>query len=165
MWIFITAIFLVTVWLFYRRPKQTIKGLAVVLAVGALTLAWLSYQVDESNKRWESEQAATAAELTKIVLKANYDAAKCGGEKPLHVSLGNTGTRTVVAIAWELQAYVPGHSYNLVDSLSRNYLADAILKPNDGISYCYQLPKFNDTVDPALLEFKIVRPDVTFANE
>jgi hypothetical protein len=94
MWIFITAVFLVTVWLLYRRPKQTIKGLAVILAVGAVTIVWLSYQEVESNNRWQAEQAAKAAELTKILLKANYDAAKCGGEKPLHVFLGNTSTPT-----------------------------------------------------------------------
>jgi hypothetical protein len=67
----------------------------------------------------------------------------------------------VKAVAWDLKAYVPGHSTNLVDYA--NYKSDTILEPNKFVSYCYPLPKLNANVDPTLLKFKIAYPDISFA--
>jgi hypothetical protein len=52
MWIFITAVFLVTVWLFYRWPKPTLKAVAVLLGVISMALVWFFYDQTESSKRW-----------------------------------------------------------------------------------------------------------------
>jgi hypothetical protein len=165
MWLFITAVFLVVVWLLYRWPKQTrqgfVKGLVIVLGLIAVfgVLIWLSSVEDE--KRWQAEQA----ELAKVVITASYDAANCTGEKPLHVFIENRSSKTVNAIRWGLEAYVPRHSTNVVDILTDDYKSDAILKPNQFASYCYPPPKLNFNVDPTLLEYKIARPDIPFEGD
>jgi hypothetical protein len=163
MWLFITAVFLVVVWLLYRWPKQTrqgfVKGLVIVLGLIAVfgVLIWLSSVEDE--QRRQAEQA----ELAKVVVTASYDAANCTGEKPLHVFIENRSSKTVNAVSWELEAYVPRHSTNVADILTQDYKSDVILKPNQFVSYCYPPPKLIANVDPTLLEFKIAHPYVTFA--
>ena len=49
--------------------------------------------------------------------------------------------------------------------MNSDYNSDAILEPNKGVSYCYPLPRLSVNVNPALLEFKIARPEITFAEE
>jgi hypothetical protein len=66
-------------------------------------------------------------------------------------------------IRWDLEAYVPVHSINLVNAFSEEYQSDVMLKPNQFASNRYPMPKLNANVDPALLEFKIARPDISFA--
>jgi len=163
MWLFITAVFLVVVWLLYRWPKQTrqgfVKGLVIVLGLIAVfgVLIWLSSVEDEQRRQAEK------AELAKVVVTASYDAANCTGEKPLHVFIENRSSKTVNAVSWELEAYVPRHSTNVADILTQDYKSDVILKPNQFVSYCYPPPKLIANVDPTLLEFKIAHPYVTFA--
>jgi hypothetical protein len=116
MWIFITAVFLVTVWLLYRWPKQTIKGLAVILGVVALAIAWLVYTEEKNDERWRAEEAAKAAEVAKVSITAQYDLKNaCQPDHPLQVFITNASSKTLVAVAWELEAYVPGHSSDLVE--------------------------------------------------
>jgi hypothetical protein len=82
------------------------------------------------------------------------------------VLITNASSKTVLSVAWELEAYVPGHSSNVVPYGSGIYSSDAILKPGFMQSWCYPLPKFEGTgLAPALLDLKVVSPRVTFANE
>ena len=119
MWLFITAVFLVMVFLFYKRPEQTkrgvVKGLFIVFCLIALYALFLEFSSKQSEQRWQAEQE----ELAKVVIKANYDAEKCKGDKPLRVFIGNSSSKTVKATRWELEAYVPRHSTNLVDILKQ----------------------------------------------
>ncbi len=167
MWIFITAVFLVTVWLFYRWPKPTIKVVAVMLGVVAIALLWALHDQTESSKRWQAEEAARLSEIAKVRITPQYDLKNaCQQDHPLQVFMTNGSSKTVVAVAWELEAYAPGHSSNLVPSGSGFYGSDAIVKPGFMQSWCYPLPKFEGTgLAPALLDLKIVRPQVTFASE
>jgi hypothetical protein len=122
MWLFITAVFLVVVWLLYKRPEQTkrvlVGGLFIVL--GPLGLFACN----------QAEQA----EFAKVAVTASYDDASCTKEKPLHIVLNNGSSKTANAITWDLEAYVPGHKTNLVDG-HPNYKSDTILKPNQFVSY------------------------------
>jgi hypothetical protein len=54
MWIFITAVFLVTVWLLYRWPKRTLQAFAVILGVVALGVWWFVDQQSGGNPKWEA---------------------------------------------------------------------------------------------------------------
>jgi S1-C subfamily serine protease len=83
----------------------------------------------------------------------------------LVLTIENRSSKTVNAIRWGLEAYVPRHSTNVVDILTDDYKSDAILKPNQFTSYCYPPPKLIANVDPTLLEFKIARPDITFEGD
>jgi hypothetical protein len=163
MWLLITAVFLVVVFLLYKRPEQTrqglVKGLFIVLGLIALFALLLWFNSIESEQRWQAKQA----ELAKVVVTASYDAADCTGEKPLHLFIENRSSKTVNAVSWELEAYVPRHSTNVVDILTQDYKSDVILKPNQFVSYCYPVPKLNYNVDPTLLKYKIARPDISFA--
>jgi len=99
------------------------------------------------------------AELAKVVVTGSYDAVNCTSEKPLHVV--NSTSKTVGAIRWDLEAYVPVHTTNMVNVLSEEYKSDVILKPNQFASNRYPMPKLNANVDPTLLEFKIARPQTS----
>jgi hypothetical protein len=132
-----------------RRSRLIVISLVALVGLAGLYSWWKS----------ESEQA----ELARVVIQAKYGAEECKGDKPLHVFIGNASSKTVKAVRWELKAYVPGHSTDVMDYLSKDYTSDAILEPNKGISYCYPVPKLNTNVDPALLEYKTAHPDITFA--
>jgi hypothetical protein len=152
---------LVVVFLLYKRPEQTRQGLVkgfsivigfVIILLGVVALINVMNVTEDEWRSWE---------LAKVVVTASYDAVNCPTEKPLHVNIENRSSKTVKAVSWDLEAYVPVHSTNLIDYA--DYKSDTILKPNQFVSYCYPPPKLNANVDPALLECKIAHPYVTFA--
>ena len=55
MWLFITAVFLVMVFLFYKRPEQTkrglVKGLFIVFCLIALYALFLEFSSKQSEQR------------------------------------------------------------------------------------------------------------------
>jgi len=156
MWLFITAVFLVVVFLLYKRPEQTRQGLATAfsIVIGVIILLGVVALINVIEDEWRSR------ELAKVVVTASYDAANCTEEKPLRVFMENRSSKTVKAVSWDLEAYVPVHSTNLIDYA--DYKSDTILKPNQFVSYCYPPPKLKANVDPALLEYKIAHTHVTF---
>jgi hypothetical protein len=142
-----------------RLAEQTRQVLAasISIIVGVIILLGVVALINVIEDAWRSR------ELAKVLVTASYDAANCTGEKPLHVLIENRSSKTVKAVSWDLEAYVPMHSTNLIDYA--DYKSDTILKPNQFVSYCYPLPKLNFNVDPTLLEYKIARPDITFEGD
>ena len=149
MWLFITAVFLVVMWLLYKPPEQTKRVL-----VGGLFIVFVPLGLFACNQ-------AEQAEFAKVAVTASFDDASCTKEKPLHIVLNNGSSKTVKAVTWDLEAYVPGHGTNLVDGYP-NYKSDTILKPNQFVTYCYPVPKLNTNADPTSLEFRIASPVIVF---
>jgi hypothetical protein len=163
MWLFITAVFLVVVFLLYKRPEQTQRGIAKTLLVVLGLFALFAVLFGLSSVQEEQRRKAERAEEANVVVTANYRVADCPAEKPLEVLIMNGSSKTVKAVSWDLEAFVPGHSTNLLD-YATSYNSDAILKPNQFVAYCYPPPKLKYAdVDAALLEFKIARPFIEFA--
>ena len=62
-----------------------------------------------------------------------------------------------------LRGISPSTQHQSGERFSEEYKSDVILKPNQFASNRYPMPKLNANVDPTLLEFKIARPDISFA--
>lgn len=148
----------------YRWPKRTLQAAAIILGAVAIGAWWLLYRPSQDSP-WEAEQAARAADGAKVLVTVKYSDGACKADHPMQVYISNLSSRTVNAVTWELEAYVPGHSTNVVPFLNRTNSSDAILKPGFSQTVCYALPKFEGTeLPPALLDFKVVSPMVTFSN-
>jgi hypothetical protein len=58
MWLFLTAVFLVGVWLLYKRPEQTRQGLATAfsIVIGVIILLGVVALINVIEDEWRSRE-------------------------------------------------------------------------------------------------------------
>jgi len=138
-------------------PKQILAILGVlVLAVAAIFF----YSQEQENKRQR--------EKDRVQVSVKYDKKNCSEEYPLLIVIRNTGYKPVNKVSWNIAAYRPGYSSNVVSygtyssSWNAPYSTDKILKKDETNWLCYKVPTIQGKLDPATLKYEITNKSVVF---
>ncbi|WP_323847035.1 hypothetical protein [Microbulbifer magnicolonia] len=144
--------------LIFIFPKQ--MGVLGAVVVGGMGAIYLYLQVDENSKRRDLEAVS-------IVVK--YDTSICSEEYPIAINFKNGSRKVVENIKWNIGAYRPGYSDNIVNygsyggEYSTPYESHKILAPNQTFGVCYKAPSLKLGVSPNTVNWSIVNKYVGFA--
>ncbi len=130
-----------------RFPRQTLSVIGLLI-VGIIILWHTTITIPENARK---------ARDGKIQLLVSYNTEVCSPEYPLNIVIVNKSDKTIADTNWELAAYIPGHSSNLVDYSGEDYSCDKIIKAGESWSICYKLPEKLESSNYELgkLEYKI----------
>lgn len=104
--------------------------------------------------------------LAELELRFNYDPQNCPADRPLAVTLNNASPNPLLELQWQLAAYRPGDSVNLVENTyeSPRYTGPGDLQPDSSWSNCLPLPPLRSGYRASSLEFRAERLQGSFAN-
>lgn len=144
------GILLVVSWaiLLIRYPMRAIPiSLGALLGLG-LVAAWVIWQ--------EQREARLLAQLD---VKMMYSAQVCPAARPLHVTLVNHSAKSLKTLRWEVAAYSPGSSLNLMSSGYEDptYQGSPDLQPDAQWQTCLPLPPLRAGYRASQLEFRAER--------
>lgn len=74
-----------------------------------------------------------------VKIDVTYDRKNCSWLSPLNVIIKNESARSVLNTSFEIYAFVPGHSSNVVEGDGHRY-EDRILKPGELYNKCHVAP-------------------------
>jgi hypothetical protein len=103
-----------------------------------------------------------------VTISIKYDTSLCTNEYPLLANIKNGSNKTVKKISWNVAAYRPGYSNNIVEyeaytsEHSAPYESDKILSPNQGFSLCYKPPQLSSGIEPTAVTWNAVSKNVVF---
>lgn len=143
--------------LIFVFPKQ--MGILAGVIVLGIASTYLYLQAEENNRKKQRDS---------VTISINYDTSACSNEYPLAVNFRNGSNKTVEKIRWNIGAYRPGYSDNVViyegytSEYSTPYESDKILSPNQGFGLCYKTPKLSAGNEPETVSWKAVSKSVAF---
>ena len=137
-------------------PKQMLGILGVLVLLIATVFLYFQGQADERQREKDSVQVSV-----------KYDEETCNEEFPLFVAVRNTGYNPVNKVSWNLAAYRPGYSSNVISygtdfSWDTPYYTDKILNTGEEIRLCYKVPTIDGKFDPGALNYEITNKTVVF---
>ncbi|WP_417660292.1 multidrug transporter [Pseudomonas sp.] len=105
-------------------------------------------------------------QLAELELRFIYDPQNCPADQPLAVTLKNASQNPMLSLQWELAAYRPGDSVNLVENTydSPRYNGPGDLQPGASWKSCLPLPAIRSGYRASSLEFRAERIQGSFAN-
>lgn len=144
------GVLLVVSWaiLMIRYPMRAIPiSLGALLGLG-LVAAWVIWQ--------EQRESHLLAQLE---VQMHYSTQDCAAARPLHVTLTNHSAKSLKRLRWEVAAYSPGSSLNLVGSGYEDpqYQGSPDLQPNAQWQTCLPLPPIRAGYRASQLEFRAER--------
>jgi len=143
--------------LIFIFPKQ--MGVLAAVLVAGIVAIFLYFQAEENDRKRQNDA---------VSITVNYDKSVCSAEYPIVVNFRNGSRKTVTKISWNIGAFKPGYSNNVVDygpyssEYSTPYESDKILAPNQAYGLCYKAPSLKDGNAPASVSWRVVNKDVTF---
>lgn len=148
---------LLLVWLalLLRYPdKVATVSLAAVFGVALIAAGVL----------WQERR--TAQHLARLELQLRHAPAECPADRPLAVHLHNGSRLPLRELRWQVAAYAPGDSVDLVeDRYDRpHYVAPGALPPGSDWQACLPLPALRHGYRAQSLEFRAERLDGRFAD-
>ncbi|KJH80276.1 MULTISPECIES: hypothetical protein [Pseudomonadaceae] len=148
---------LIATWviLLIRYPLRAVPiSLGALLGLG-LVAAWVVWQ-----ERREEHL------LAQLELRLTYDPAACPPGQPLRVTLDNHSSSPLQSLRWEVAAYSPGSSLNLVtsDYDAPRYRGPGDLQPNQRWESCAPVPPLRAGYRSSALEFQAERLQGSFAD-
>ena len=157
MWIFATAVFLVLVFFLYRHTKTTLNVIGVVLALIVGAIAFIAYNNSSSQSTYVDRDS-------QVKVSVSYNATACSAAFPLRTTISNSADTAISSIEWNVAAYVPGRSSNIVEyNPSRwPYSSDYILEANHQITLCYKAPELTELKEPSSLRWEANDPLIIF---
>lgn len=145
----IGALLLVTwVILLIRYPVRAIPiSLGALLGLG-LVAAWVVWQEQREEHL-----------LAQLKLRLVYAPAICPAAQPLRITLDNHSSRALQSLRWDVAAYSPGGSLNLVTSNydAPRYRGPGDLQPGQRWESCAPLPPLRQGYRSSSLEFRAER--------
>lgn len=139
-------------------PKQ--MGILVAVVVIAIGAIYLYLYVDENNRKKQIEA---------VSISVAFNAEACSEEYPIAVNFKNGSKKTVEKIRWNIGAYRPGYSDNIVNygtysgEYSTPYETDRILSPGQTFGLCYKAPLLKSGASQSEVTWTIVRKSINFA--
>jgi len=148
---------IVGILLLFAFPRQMLALIGCFVLIVAGLIYFIYYQDSQRQKE---------RDLVQLTIK--YDEKKCGNKFPLIITVENLGKKIVNRISWNIAAYRPGYSSNVIKygygSYSSNspYSTDKILKPGEMITFCYQVPPLTGNYDPLILRYEVINKAISF---
>lgn len=152
----VTAIAGIILLILIPKKVYAFAVFAVVLATGVVVY----YNADKA--RNERDSAA-------VSISVMHDAKKCGENVPLLVVIHNGSARAARTVAWNIAAYAPGDTRNLVwygrtgSEWDKPYSSDRALGSGETASYCYGVPTLTTSMYPHNLAYEAIYKSVAFA--
>jgi len=148
---------LIVTWaiLLIRYPRQAVPvSLGAALGLGVV-IAWVIWQ--------EQRQEHLLAQLE---LRMSYAPVDCSAGQPLRITLQNHSSEPMESLRWEVAAYSPGSTLNLVTSSydAPQYQGPGDLQPGQSWISCAPLPPLRSGYRSSNLEFRAERLQGRFAN-
>ncbi|NKQ12565.1 multidrug transporter [Pseudomonas sp. SST3] len=148
---------LIATWviLLVRYPRRAVPiSLGALLGLG-LVAAWVIWQEQREEHL-----------LAQLELRLAYAPSTCPPAQPLHITLDNRSPSPLRSLRWEVAAYPPGSSLNLVTSNydAPQYRGPGDLQPGQRWTSCAPLPPLRPGYRSSSLEFRAERLQGRFAN-
>ncbi|AHL76586.1 multidrug transporter [Stutzerimonas stutzeri] len=148
---------LIATWLILlvRYPLRAVPiSLGALLGLG-LVAAWVVWQEQHREHL-----------LAQLELRLAYDPAACPPAQPLRITLDNHSPSALQNLRWEVAAYSPGSSLNLVtsDYDAPRYRGPGDLQPQQRWETCAPIPPLRAGYRSSTLEFRAERLQGSFAN-
>lgn len=148
---------LIATWviLLIRYPLRAIPiSLGALLGLG-LVAAWVIWQEQREEHL-----------LAQLELRLEYAPATCPAAQPLRITLDNHSPEPLRNLRWEVGAYSPGSSLDLVTSNydAPQYRGPGDLQPGQRWESCLPLPPLRAGYRGSSLEFRAERMQGRFAN-
>lgn len=142
--------------LIFIFPKQ-MGVLAAVVVVGIAGI-YLYLQAEENDRKKQRDSVA---------ISVIYGSSVCSSEYPIVVNIKNGSRKTVKKVRWNIGAFKPGYSNNVVEygyssEYSTAYESDKILAPNQSYGVCYKTPKLKSGNKPDSVNWSAVSKSVVF---
>lgn len=142
--------------LIFIFPKQ--MGILAALAVVGIAGVYLYLQAEENDRKKQRDA---------VSINITYGSPVCSSDFSLAVNIMNGSRKTVTKVRWNIGAYKPGYSNNVVDygyssEYSTPYESDKILSPNQSFAVCYKTPKLNSGNKPDSVNWSAVSKSVVF---
>ena len=151
------GILLVLTWLvlLIRYPTKALPVSAAALLGLLLVGAW-TYWDDLREQR----------NLARLELRLSHAPGSCPTDRPLAMELKNSSQLPLVELRFEIAAYRPGDTVNLVQNLydAPRYRGPGELLPGDSWRDCLPLPALRPGYRAATLEFRAERLQGRFAD-
>lgn len=131
-------------------------GLIVLSIIGLILLIILWSRIASEIKQSTQD---------KVRINISYDTVGCDPEHPLHISIFNWSSKTVLYISFDIWVYQPGYSSNIISYSNNDYYVstDKIILPNWKYDFCYIIPDLikSDTT-PNNLIYDISSKNINF---
>ncbi|WP_339510927.1 multidrug transporter [Pseudomonas sp. RL_15y_Pfl2_60] len=104
--------------------------------------------------------------LAELQMRFSYDPQGCPADQPLALSLKNASSKPLLDLQWEMAAFRPGDSVNLVENNydSPRYTGPGDLLPGSTWESCLPLPPLRSGYRANSLEFRAQRIQGSFAD-
>lgn len=138
-------------------PKK--MGLVLGLLISIFIAIVVYIKLDESSRK---------AQIDAVSIDITYGNSNCSFAKPLNVRINNGSQNTLKTVRWNVSAYQPGYSANMVDNGKRSgpnsapYENRLALAPNETASLCYALPALSDGASVSELTWEVASKQVVF---
>jgi hypothetical protein len=148
---------LIATWLILliRYPRRAVPiSLGALLGLG-LVAAWVIWQ-EQREEHF----------LAQLELQMSYAPSRCPAGQPLLIKLDNHSPKPMQSLRWEVAAYSPGSSLDLVTSSynAPQYQGPGDLQPGQRWESCAPLPPLRSSYRSSNLEFRAERLQGRFAN-
>lgn len=141
--------------LLIRYPSKALPiSLAALVGLG-LVASWVLWQESRETRH-----------LAHLELRLAYAPQHCPADRPLALELKNGSQAALLELRWQIAAYRPGDSINLVERLyeSPRYRGPGELLPGATWQDCLPLPSLRSGYRASTLEFRAERLQGTFAH-
>jgi hypothetical protein len=148
---------LVLTWLvlLVRYPGKALPLSAAAFFGLLLVASWVIWQ-----------QSRETQQLARIQLRLDYAPERCPANRPLGLVVQNASDASLLTLRWQIAAYRPGDSVNLVEYTyeSPRYRGPGKLLPGATWQDCLPLPTLRSGYRASTLEFRVERLQGTFAD-
>jgi hypothetical protein len=145
--------------LLFVFPKQ--MGMIIGLVVVGIGGAYFYFE-EEAKERKRQRNS--------VIINISYDLNACSTGYPLHVTINNQSKKRVDKVSWNVGAFRPGYSNNIVDygysgEYDTPYSSDKILNSGQGSGSCYTAPAIEGDHDPKILSWSVIHKRVEFSRK
>ncbi|WNW13536.1 multidrug transporter [Pseudomonas sp. DTU_2021_1001937_2_SI_NGA_ILE_001] len=151
------GVLLIVTWLILllRYPAKALP-VSLVAAVALGLVATLVIWQDHRETR----------QLERLDLRLSLARQSCPADRPLQIRLTNTNSVPLVELRWQVGAYAPGDTVNLVDNTytSARYRGPGELQAGAAWQECLPLPTLRSGYRPDSLEFRAEHLQGSFSN-
>lgn len=133
-------------------------GVIIGVIITGIIATYLYFEAEKTNR--ENQRKS-------VKISIIYSDGICNKKFPIYVKINNNSKKIVNKISWNIGAYKPGYSNNVVNysyssEYDTPYSSDKILKPNQQFAACYKVPKLSGKFSPKKLNWSAVRKNINF---
>lgn len=105
-----------------------------------------------------------------VSIVVTHDAKQCGSNTPILVVIKNASARPAARVAWNIGAYLPGNSVNLVwygrtgKEWEQTYSSDSPIEAGATAQKCLPVPTLQTSQFAHTLEYRAIFETVEFGN-